>query len=131
VRTAIFVVIAIVLLLAPVCHAQDWVGLWRESSSGYYFGLRADGELWAFNPFQPSVPPYSLGSFGAGPWAAVSAGFGGPMYALKSNGEIWARGYGGAVTPWLVCSLPPDKQWCALVSEGYDVSAAMTCTGEV
>ncbi len=125
---AIILTVLLTALLASSGYAQEWVGLW-QSGGGIVYGLRADGQVWGLDPTHPDNPPFYLGSFGTGPWVAVSCSFGGvPKYALKSNGEIWAMWGKGGVD--LSCSLPSDKEWCALMS-GCDVWLAVTCTGEI
>ncbi len=75
------------------------------------------------------------GTFGPGPWVGFSRTYGmsGTFLALKSDGEIWAHGW-GPYPPTLHLALPPGHEWCGLLigpiwntGPGY----ALTCAGEI
>jgi hypothetical protein len=108
--------------------AGRWICIANADDS--FFATLESGDTW--QGFGESFDP--SGTYGPGPWVGFSRtyGIGGNFIALGADGEIWAHGWTG--NPSLFLVLPGDRDWCALLTgpvwntgPGY----ALTCTGEI
>ena len=125
-KTAL-ITLAIISILGGPAFGQTFEKLFSgPNSNGYYYAVMDNGDLFGFSVV-PGAPAH-YASFGPGPWADFDCPPGGPIMALKPNGEIWEIPFGPIQYPSLRTTLPGEGEYCAF---GYECQYALTCSGEV